>query len=189
MPDSAAPSGEPQSFVRGDTVEWIRSFSDHLPEDGWTLTYHLVSAEQKKTIVTTDNLDSTHKAEILANDSLDYLPGDDWSWQAVLTKGADVFTLDSGTMVVEEGFGGLTAGHDDRSFWSKVLQKSEQAVLNAAGNSELSVSVDGFSATFESLDDLIRFRARAAGHVEAEKNRELMRRGHPAKGNRLGVRF
>lgn len=187
MAHDAIPTTEPQSFKRGDTVIWTRNFSGHKPEDTWLLTYHLVHPVQKETIVTTDNTDSTHLATLTATASKTWAPGD-WAWQAVVTKAAIVHTLDEGTFEVEVGFGELSAGEDTRTFWARVLESLEATILQGAASNELTVSVDGYSASFESQAEFMAYHAKVLAKVAGEKTLENRRRGL-GTGNAISVRF
>lgn len=186
MPDIK--TGEPASFVRGESISWTRNLSLYLPADGWTLTYYLVNADQRETIIATDNSDGTHLVALTAAQSVKYAPDDHWHWQAVVTKGDDLHVVDDGVLVVLVGYKDLDSGHDARSFWQKALDLAEDLMLNAALNSELSVSVDGYSATFEDRHALLVYRARCQAHVDQEQLAADRKAGRPASRN-VAVRF
>ncbi len=176
---------EPAKFVRGNTVRWTKQLVDKRPQDGWTLTYHLATPTQKFSVNATDNGDGQFAIEITATESKQYEPGV-WAWQADAALLTDVFTVDSGTITVEQGLAMATSGHDARSFAQRMLSQIEDALLDSVGQ-ETTISVDGMSFTFETKADLIVARDQFRREAKQEKIAERI--GNGLGGNNVRVRF
>jgi len=179
------PSGEPKSFVRGDSCKWTRGFSEYLPADGWTLTYYIVSSNGKKSIVATDNGDGSFLATLTTTISLSMAEGV-WTWQAVLTKTGERKTLDSGTFVVEQNFDNVGQSYDSRTFARKMLDAIEALLLDTSGSDETSISIDGVSTSFENKAELIAARDRFKREVKQEEQAANLKKG---LGGSVRVRF
>lgn len=176
---------EPTQFIRGNTVEWLKSLPAYSPNDGWVLVYHFATPTRKQSVTASNNGDGRFLISISSTISQAFLPGT-WQWQANVTDGTALFTVASGSVEVQQGLALASGGHDGRTFAQKMLDQIETAMLESDGQ-ETTISAEGVSMTFESKADLIVARDRFLRERKRELEQQRLNNDQPIKS--LRVRF
>lgn len=160
------PAHEPDQIRAGDTVKWTRSLDDY-PAPTWVLTYYLTRQGAMATKVTaTDNGDGEHIVAMAPADT-EKLGAGEWQWQAKVSDGTDVYTIDTGIVEVIASF--ESGGVDPRTWAKKMLAAVEDVLLNKANKSVLAgYSYAGRSLQYRSLEELVTIRSK----LRAEVNRD-----------------
>lgn len=97
--------------------------------------------------------------------------------QWILTRGDVPVVVEGEAVTVEPGMPnvGLTGDADDPSWARRALAAAREALAAAAGSTDLSITVDGYSASFETRADLLAFEAELARRVERKAWRKNVR--------------
>jgi hypothetical protein len=162
------PSTEPKTIIRGDTVKWTRGFSEYLPADSWVLTYYFVNTAGRISVVASDNGDGTFLTTISSTVSKQFQKGR-WYWQAVVTKAAERFTLDSGEFQVKDGIADATSGLDTRTWARRTLDAVEATLEGRATSDHTSMSINGRSISRMTPLELMDWRDRLRSEVRIEE--------------------
>lgn len=85
------PTSEPKRIVKGDTIQWTRSFAGYDPAI-WSLTYGFSNATHGFTVDGADRGDGTWLLRI-APDASANLSNGKYRWHARVTDNTDVFTV------------------------------------------------------------------------------------------------
>jgi len=145
----------PKQITAGDTISFTESVSGYAPEDGWALSYTLVTATKKIEITSSDNGDGLHLvAETAANTAL-YAP-DDYNWQSYVTKAAERFSVATGAVTIKPNFAG--SARDARSHVKKTLDAIESLIEGKAGKDVDSYSIQGRSLSKMNITELLEWR-------------------------------
>jgi len=76
LPHETIPTVEPTRLVAGESWQWDRYLSDHLPSVGWHLTYFLRQGAAAAIVLTTSaGADDQFELRHTGNSSKDYPPG------------------------------------------------------------------------------------------------------------------
>jgi hypothetical protein len=76
VPHETIPTVEPTRLVAGESWQWDRYLSDHLPSVGWELTYFLRQGAAAAIVLTTSaGADDQFELRHTGNSSKDYPPG------------------------------------------------------------------------------------------------------------------
>lgn len=178
----------PDVVTVGDTLTFTRSYGDYKPQDGWTLSYALVNANNQITFTSTDNGDSTHLVDVEA------ITSDGWSagtyqWVAYVennTSPSERVTVDRGTVTVKPDY--TDAAVDDRSHVKKTLDLIEAEIEARVSGSTESYSIAGRSLSKTPMPELLEMRSKYKAWYDAEVRAERVARGLGTK-KRVLVRF
>lgn len=181
------PSVVPESFVLGDTLKFKQYFSEYPPADSWVLSYALVKDGNRITFSSTDNGDGYHLVNVDETATAGYTVGV-YRYQARVSNGTDVFTVDTGTIELKTDFAIASVGYDDRSHAKKTLDALEATILGKASKDQLSYSIANRSISLMSPDELIRWRNEYRAEYRIELQAEDATSGK-ATGNKILSRF
>lgn len=171
---------EPTELRAGDLWEWTRTSVDY-PASAWTLTYYLrASTHPPITIVASADGDD-HAVSEAATATGEHPPAV-YDWIArVDDGGTEVHTIDSGRLRVLPNL--ADANVDPRTFSQKALEALEEAMLDHAGRTHGSVSIEGRSISWQSWDDLERqhqrFKSQVAKELGIDVGRVFIRTARP----------
>jgi hypothetical protein len=180
------PTTEPASLIAGDTAKWIKSLTDYAATDGWVLTYTLLNAAAKITIVAGASGED-HLVNVAAATTVAWVAGQ-YTWRAqVVNAAGDAFTLATGTITVQAAFGGA-ATLDARSHARKALANIEAYLENANNLSAASYEIAGRKLQRFGITDLLSLRDRYRAEVAREDAAANVGRGLPDR-RRVMVRF
>ena len=145
----------PTAIVAGETVSETITMVDYPAASGWVVSYRFATP----TPLTQACTGGTAGAWVLALTSAQTLtiPSGRVRFDALATQTvgeavAQVVCVDSGVIVVEAS--PLTV-----SAWSTVLTAVDAAIATWGTNDQRSMSIEGMSISYKSLDELLKLRA------------------------------
>lgn len=133
------PSSEPKTVSAGNTIQWTKSVSDYPADQGWVLSYAFVSTVGNKFGVTATASGSEFLVTIAASTSAGYVAGT-WTWQAYVSKAAERFLVDSGSMKILPDYSAQATTLDTRSHARRCLE-----LIMLAMEGRLPDGLDGYS--------------------------------------------
>ena len=175
------PTREPETFRQGDTVKWAKTVT-HLgesrtPGDSWVLTYTLAKENYTATITsTTDHGGGAFEVVVAATATADYEPGV-YVWVAVVSKAAEVFTVDEGRLEVVPGLAQYSRGLEGRSWAERTLEAVEALIEGRADFDQDSYSIAGRSLTLMNISELMDWQARLRRRVASEERKRRVESG------------
>lgn len=177
----------PHSAMAGDTLSWRKTLPDY-PASVWTLTYTIINAASKMTVVATADGDD-HLVSIPAATTAAWIAGE-YGWVASVSDGTDRHTIESGRIVIKTDLVAQLAGHDARTAARKALDDLRAALatwISTKGHVQ-SYMVDGVNMTFASAADLKARISILEREVAREEAAERLAAGL-GTGRRVMVRF
>lgn len=169
------PTLEPEVVTAGDTVTWRRYLPNHLPVDGWALSYALVNAAGLIAITSTAD-DDSHLVEVPAATTAAWTAGD-YTWQAYVTSGSDRHAVGQGSITIRPNFAAASSGLDARSHPRKVLDALQATMEGKASSDQLAMSIRGRSISRMGAAELIKWLDFYEKQVAREEQAERARRG------------
>ena len=160
----------PESFFQGDTVSWEESLSAEYPASEWTLTYDLLNAAGKITVVAVADGDD-YQVDLTAAMTQSYIPGE-YTWVGKVTDtatGLISHTVLAGRVDVFRDLSDLN--HYDARTWAEIaLENVEAVITNRATVDQEAYSIQGRSLSRTPLPELVAFRKYLQGEVSKEKD-------------------
>lgn len=178
------PTTEPTTLLAGDTAAWQITLADYLATDGWALAYTLINSTTKITFSSTA-AGSAHAVNVPATTTATWVAGS-YAWRCQSIKGAEAYTVASGTMQVQGAFSADTL--DARSHAKKTLDAVEAYLENPQNITAASYEIAGRKLQRLSIPDLLTLRDRYRAELATEAARARIARGLPNPG-RVMVRF
>lgn len=176
MPHDTNAQSEPKSAVAGDTWQWERELTDHLPSDGWTLSYVFVGPSKLEVTATPSG--ETYQISVPPDQTADLKPGL-YRWRAYVSKATDRFSIDDGRLIVEAD---LAQEVTTESHAEKMIALLQTAIEEKVTLGTTNIEINGRQAQ---LIPTIELR-QLLGHYRSE----LRRSRHPDKlGGRVEVHF
>jgi hypothetical protein len=151
------PTAEPAFVVAGDTVKWTRSLADYPASDGWVLKYRLINLAGNLDIVSTAS-GADHLVNVPASTTDNWAPGT-YAWQAYVEKGAERYTVGTGTIKIRPNLAAQAGGCETRSTAKQILDELEAAYKDYATNGQGLVqryTIGGREMWFKSAADFIQ---------------------------------
>lgn len=180
------PTTEPQSITAGDTAAWTRNLGDYPASAGWVLSYVLINAAKKISISSTASGD-THAVTVAAATTAAW-PAGTYSWQAVVTKAAERYTVATGTMVIRPNLAAATL-LDQRSPARKALDAADLALASYGAKAYLQeYEIAGRRQRFASAGEFLAWRDRLRAECSREENAARIKAGLASR-NTLYTRF
>lgn len=151
-------TSEPQAVTAGDTIAWTKSLPDYPATEGWTLAYRLINSAAKYDITAAAS-GADHAVSVSAATSASWAAGV-YSWQAVVTKAAERYTVGEGTLTVKPNLAGVSGtGLETRTTARKILDELEEAYLQYSTNGQGQVQryvIAGREMVFRTAADFIK---------------------------------
>jgi hypothetical protein len=177
---------EPSRVTAGDTVAWSKSLSDYPATDSWVLSYTLINSAHKITITATAS-GADHLVTESAATTADWNAGT-YTWQAIVTKAAERYTVGQGTLVVAPDIAAATT-LDTRSTAQKALDQVNATLETYGSKAYLqSYEIAGHKQQFQSPGEFLTFRSKLIAEVARENNAARIAAGK-APRNQIAVRF
>jgi hypothetical protein len=177
---------EPTRVTAGDTIAWTKTLSDYPATAGWVLSYTLINSGSKIAITATASGDD-HTVTVLAATSANYTAAT-YTWQAVVTKAAERYTVGTGQIVVAPNLAAATT-YDTRSSARKTLEAVNLAMESYGPKAYLHMyEIAGRKQQFHTPGDFLAFRSKLMAEVAREDNAARLAAGLAPK-NLLQVRF
>lgn len=177
---------EPSRVTAGDTVTWLKSLSDYPATASWVLGYTLINSAGKVTITATAS-GADHLVSVLAATTAGWSAGT-YSWQAVVTKAAERYTVGTGVITVAPDLAAATT-LDTRTTARKALD-AVNALLETYGAKAYmqGYEINGRKQQFQTPGDFLAFRSRLQAEVAREDNAQRIAAGLSPR-NQIAVRF
>ena len=174
------------SLTAGDTLSFTTITPDYPASAGWVLTYTLINNSAKVSITATAS-GAEHLITVAASTSAAYAPAT-YTWQAVVTKAAERYTVGTGQMVVAPNLA-AAATYDTRTSARKALDAVNLAMETYGAKAYLhSYEIAGRKQQFQTPGDFLAFRSKLMAEVAREDNATRLAAGLAPK-NQLQVRF
>jgi len=179
---------EPSRVTAGDTVIWLKSLSDYLATASWVLSYTFINGTAKIT-ATASASGADHLISIAAATTATWDAGT-YTWQAVVTKGAERYTVGQGSLVIAPNLAAaLTTTFDTRSSARKALEAVNTLLETYGAKAYMQgYEINGRKQQFQTPGDFLAFRSRLQAEVAREDNAVRLAAGL-APRNQLYVRF
>ena len=177
----------PASAMAGDTLSWRKALPDY-PASIWTLTYSLLNADGKITIIGTADGDE-HVLSAAAATTADWDAGV-YQWVATVSDGTDRHTVGSGSITIKADLVAQLAGYDARTTARKALDDLRAALatwISTKGHVQ-TYTIDGVQMSFASAADLKARISILEKEVAREEAAERIAAGL-GSGRRVLVRF
>jgi len=172
---------EPEKLVAGDTLKFTKTVSSYSVDDGWALSYSLVSADNDYQFTATDNGDGQFLVTVAATVTTNYVAGS-YKWQSYVTKAAERYSAASGTIEIVANFAEATA-QDARAHCKKVIDAIEATIEGKASKDQQSYSISfgdsgaGRSISRFSFGELIEARKYYKNEYQRLKRQENISNG------------
>lgn len=177
------PTQEPANLTAGDTAKWLKTLRDGPANEGWLLTYTLVSAAQRYTFTAAPS-GADHLVTVSAATTATWEAGA-YQWRSQVSKDGEIYTVGSGTITVQNNFATAT---DARSHARKALANIEAYLENSANLSAASYEIAGRKLHRFGIPELLTLRDRYRAEVAREDAAANVGRGLPDR-RRVLVRF
>lgn len=179
-------TSEPSRVTAGDTVTWSKTLSDYPATSAWVLSYTLINSSTKITITATAS-GADHLVNVAAATSAGWAAGS-YAWMAVVTKGAERYTIGQGNITIAPNLAAATT-YDTRSSAKKALEAINTAMESYGARAHLqSYEINGRKMQFASASDFMAFRSKLMAEVAREDNVARIAAGL-APRNQIAVRF
>jgi hypothetical protein len=180
----------PESFVKGDTVEWSETVPDFSSDTyDMVLTFAPADTTAGAAIqiassggspAITKNADGSFTPKISGATSTSFTAGTVYHWQKQLTDGTDKYTVESGRILVRTSLAVLNSAggtHDVRSAVKKTLDQIRDRITGRSLLDQNSMSIGNRAVSRMNMDELVKWEAVYSAKYEDEVRRERMRRG------------
>ena len=185
---AAIATTEPSTIRAGDTLAWRREdlTGDYPASDSWVLAYRLVNAAGAIAITASASGDA-FAVSVAAATTAGYTAGT-YTWVATVTKAAERYTVDTGTVEVLANLAAASTA-DTRRAARKALDDADAALAAYGSKAYLAeIEVSGRRQKFQTPGEFMAWRSRLQAEVAREVNAERLANGLASK-NKLLVRF
>lgn len=179
------PTSEPSALRAGDTATWTKSLGDYPASAGWVLSYDLVKTGTRINFSSTASGDD-HLVSVAAATTSGWASGQ-YQYAAKVTKAAEVYTVQTGSIEILANYTAATSGLDDRSHARKTLDAIE-AWIEGRDVGVAEYEIAGRRMKYIPVEQLIVLRDRYRREVATEDAASRLAAGLPTR-NKLQVRI
>jgi hypothetical protein len=160
----------PAELQIGDTWQWTEGFALYPASAGWALSFSLY--RYGKPVIQIDATPSGDgfSISVPAATTAGKAAGQ-WQWTAYVTKGADRFTVETGTVTLKPDLAVATETTDLRSENEKILDALIATQQRRATKEQESMQIGGRSIRYMSPDELEKMIGIYTYKVRAEQGR------------------
>lgn len=181
-------TSEPKRITAGDTIAWTKTLPDYPATAGWVLHYRFISAAGIFDLTATA-AGADHAIAASAATTATWSPGA-YTWAAYVSKAAERYTIEGGTLLVAANLAAAVAGIDTRSDAQIILSSLIDNYRQAAAS-------HAFVQQYEIAGRKMQFNAKTDWLLEINFwKREVAREARAARaargedsGTKLYVRF
>ena len=164
------PTGEPVSFMAGDTVAWEKSLDDYSPADGWVLSYAIAGPvllpwNQAYAVASSSDWTITIPATATT-----VLKSGTYNWAAIVTLGTERHTVATGVFIVASDPATAAPGLSHAATMLPVIEAEIQARITGNGSAHDSYSINGRSLAKMKMSELEQLRDRYRIELWRERN-------------------
>jgi len=180
------PTHEPNEFVAGSTVKFIKSLPDY-PASEWTLSFHLRGPGSLDVEAVAAESSGDHLITLTADQTADLEAGT-YYWQAWVFKDDEKFLIGEGRVEIKPGLNVKIENFDGRSKAKKLLDAID-ATLEGRATKDLHMYMIGNRQLMRiPVEQLISLRREYARLYAREQRNARVRRGGSLFSN-VKVRF
>ena len=177
------------TLTAGDTLNLIISVADYPASAGWVLKYRLVPRTGTNSAISiTASASGNDYLVLVAAATTAGWAADSYSWTSWVEKAGEVYSVDSGQIVIKPDPRTAAAGTDGRSQAHKALDDA-RAALAAWSPTRRRYRIGDREMEFNAVSEIVAM----IGHWEREVQRELraaaMEAGRGSKRGKVFVRM
>ncbi len=170
----------PDRITAGESVAWSVSLSDYPASESWVLTYTLVKAGLKISIIAQADGDN-HLVQIPFATTAGYQAGT-YHFQAHAANGTERYLVGQGKIEILPDFAEQSAGYDARPWYDVAIDALEASVQGRASKTQMSQMVGKVQVQHMTLDEQLTALRRLKS---IRYSKTFVKTG----GKKLGVRF
>lgn len=176
------------NLTAGDTLSFTTITPDYPASAGWSMVYKLVPRTAGTVIsIASSASGDDHLLQAAASTTATWAVGS-YTWVGYVLKGAERYTLESGSITIDADPGVVT-GLDLRSSAKKALDAVNTLLESYGSKAYLqSFEIAGRRQQFHSPGEFLAFRSRLMAEVASEDNAARIRAGLSPR-NQIQVRF
>ena len=160
----------PSELQIGDTWQWAESVPDYPVSAGWALSFSLYRYGQPVIQINATPSGDDFSISVSAATTAGKAAGQ-WQWVAHVTKGADRFTVGTGTVTLRPDLAVATETTDLRTENEKILEALVATQQRRATKEQESMQIGGRSIRYLPPDELEKMIGIYTYKVRAEQGR------------------
>ncbi len=177
------------TLIAGDTLNFATVVADYPAGAGWVLKYRLVPRTgSNPAIAFSASADGdSHRVQIAAATTGAWA-ADSYTWSSWVEKAGEVYSVDSGQLVIQADPRSVAAGFDGRSAARKALDAADAALAAYGAKAYLQAyEINGRSQRFHSPSEFLAWRNALQTEVRREQAAADMAAGRGSR-NKIFVR-
>jgi len=160
----------PLQLQIGDTWQWAESLPDYPASAGWSLSLSLYRYGQPVIRIDATASGEDFSLNVPAAETAGKAAGE-WQWTAYVAKGADRFTVETGTVTLKPDLAAATEATDLRTENEKILDALVATQHRRATKEQESMQIGGRSIRYMAPDELEKMIGIYTYKVKAEQGR------------------
>lgn len=160
----------PSELQVGDTWQWTESVPDYPASAGWALSFSLYRYGQPIIQINATASGDDFSVSVPAATTAGKAAGE-WQWTAYVTKGADRFTVGTGTVTLKPDLAAAGPTTDLRTENEKILDALLATQQRRATKEQESMQIGGRAIRYLAPDDLEKMIGIYTYKVKAEQGR------------------
>lgn len=168
-----------QELIAGDSLSFLTTVSEYPASSGWVLKFRLVPRTGTNSAIelTAAAEGELHRTTASAA-STSAWAADNYTWASWVEKGAEVYSIENGQIVVKPNPRTVAAGHDGRSEAEKALDDAN-AALAAWTPTTRRYKINGREMEFNGQADILAIISHWTMAVQREQAAKSMAAGRP----------
>ena len=154
----------------GHTWQWSEGFAPSPASAGWSLSFSLYRYGQPVIQINAVSSGDDFSIFVSAATTAGKAAGQ-WQWTAYVTKGADRFTVETGTVTLKPDLAAATSSSDLRTDDEKILDALVATQQRRATKEQESMQIGGREIRYLAPDDLERMIGIYSYKVKAQQGR------------------
>jgi hypothetical protein len=172
-----------QELIAGDTLNFLTTVTGYSAADGWVLNWRLVprTIANPAIVLTSTAEGSDYRTQSPAATTATWA-ADAYTWTSWVSKGAEVYTVDSGQITIKPNPRTVAAGYDGRSEARKALEQARAALTTYTASQGMTKSykIADRERVFNSAAEIIKLIT----YLEAQVTEEERLAGRAEKPSR-----
>jgi len=160
----------PSRLQIGDSWNWAESLPDYPASAGWALSFSLYRYGQPVIQIDATASGNDFSISVSAATTAGKAAGE-WQWTAYVTKGADRFTVGTGTVTLLPDLAAATEASDLRTENEKILDALIATQQRRATKEQESTQIGGRAIRYMAPDELEKMIGIYSYKVKAEQGR------------------
>jgi hypothetical protein len=160
----------PAQLQIGDTWQWTEGFALYPASAGWTMSFSLYRYGQPVIQIDATASGDDFSINVPAATTAGKVAGA-WQWTAYVTKGADRFTVETGTVTLKPDLAAAGPTTDLRTENEKILDALLAAQQRRATKEQESMQISGRAIRYLAPDELEKMIGIYTYKVKAEQGR------------------